>query len=96
MTVTHTRLLSLILCFYTDNLHVPELSQQWLSHVSHRDIYSKMTEAKQNMTNALLKDTFPNTHRNGKTKVGWPALTNLTVLPYLGWLYRESESDSLC
>ena len=41
------------------------------------------------MTNAFLKETYPNTHRNGKTKVGWSVMTNLKILTNLGWSYRE-------
>ena len=51
-----------------------------------------MTEAKQNMTNALLKETYPNTHRNGKTKMGWSVLKNQTVSGNHNWAYREPKN----
>ena len=48
------------------------------------------------MTNAVVKETYPNTHRNGKTKADWSVFTNLSVLTNLGWSYREPKNDSLC
>ena len=43
------------------------------------------------MTNALVKTTKPNAHRNEKTKVGWSVLTNLTVLTHRVRVYREPK-----
>ena len=34
-----------------------------------------MTQAKQNMANALLRNTEPNIHKNGKTNVGQSLMT---------------------
>ena len=45
------------------------------------------------MNNALLKNPYPYTHKNGKSKVGWSVLTNLKALTNLSWSYREPKDD---